>query len=49
MIRMADIDIAQLNRTAAQMRGRVIEMVAASGAAHLASAMSCLDILVAAY
>jgi transketolase len=46
---MADPDIPQLNRVAAQMRGRVIEMVAASGAAHLASALSCIDIVVAAY
>lgn len=46
---MADTDIASLNKIAAQMRGKVIEMVAASGAAHLASAMSCLDIVVAAY
>ncbi len=46
---MAETDIAELQKIAARMRGKVIEMVAASGAAHLASAMSCLDIVVAAY
>jgi transketolase len=46
---MADPDFAALQKIAAQLRGRVIEMVANSGAAHLASALSCIDILVAAY
>jgi len=46
---MADADIAALQKIAARLRGRVIAMVASSGAAHLASAMSCIDILVAAY
>lgn len=39
----------QLRLLAARMRGKIVEMSAASGAAHLASALSCIDILVAAY
>jgi transketolase len=42
-------DIEQLQRLAARLRGKVVEMSGASGAAHLASALSCIDILVAAY
>ncbi len=39
----------KLQLLAARLRGKVVEMSAASGAAHLASALSCIDILVAAY
>jgi len=42
-------DIPELQLLAAGLRGKVVEMSAASGAAHLASALSCIDILVAAY
>ncbi len=43
------VDNTSLQAIAAKIRGCVIEMVANSGAAHLASALSCVDILVAAY
>ena len=49
MTRLVNVDEASLPVIAAKIRGRVIEMVANSGAAHLASALSCVDILVAAY
>lgn len=42
-------DVAALKIRAAELRGRVIEMSYAAQAAHLASSLSCIDILVAAY
>jgi transketolase len=42
-------DAAALKRRAAQLRGKVIEMSHAAQAAHLASSLSCIDILTAAY
>ncbi|MEO1206524.1 MAG: transketolase [Pseudomonadota bacterium] len=42
-------DIDALNRTAAELRGRVILMSHKAKAAHLASCLSCCDILAAAY
>ncbi len=43
------IDIAALQQTARQIRGEVVAMSHRAGAAHLGSALSCIDILVAAY
>jgi len=43
------IDIAKLEQTARQIRGHVVAMSHRAGAAHLGSALSCIDILVAAY
>jgi transketolase len=42
-------DVAALVRQAARLRGKVIEMSAAAQAAHLASSLSCCDIVTAAY
>ena len=42
-------DIAALSSQAARLRGKVVEMSAKAQAAHLASALSCCDILSAAY
>ena len=41
-------DETALRKIAARLRGRVIEMSHAAQAAHLASALSCCDILAAA-
>jgi transketolase len=43
------IDAAALARRAAELRGKVIEMSHAAQAAHLASSLSCADIVTAAY
>ena len=43
------IDAAALSRRAAELRGKVIEMSHAAQAAHLASSLSCIDIVTAAY
>jgi transketolase len=43
------IDAAMLSRRAAELRGKVIEMSHAAQAAHLASSLSCADIVTAAY
>ncbi len=43
------VDEAALKWMAARLRGRVVEMSHAAQAAHLASALSCCDILAAAY
>ena len=40
---------AELRRIAAQIRAKLVEMSHASGAAHLGSSLSCVDILVTAY
>ncbi len=45
----ARADAAALKVTAAQLRGRIIAMSHAAQAAHLASSLSCADILTAAY
>lgn len=42
-------DTVDYNRTASEIRGRIVEMSHASRAAHLGSALSCVDILVALY
>jgi transketolase len=42
-------DKAELRAVAARLRGKVIEMSSAAGAAHLASCLSCCDVLAAAY
>ncbi len=42
-------NIADLKSQAARLRGKVIEMSHAAKAAHLASSLSCCDILTAAY
>jgi transketolase len=42
-------DTALLKRKAAELRGKVVEMSHAAGAAHLASCLSCCDVLAAAY
>src|ERR1700758_5388776 len=43
------IDAEALSRRAAQLRGKVIEMSHAAQAAHLASSLSCADVVTAAY
>ena len=43
------VDAAALKLTAAQLRGRIIAMSHAAQAAHLASSLSCADVLTAAY
>ena len=43
------VDAAALKHTAAQLRGRIIAMSHAAQAAHLASSLSCADVLTAAY
>jgi transketolase len=43
------VDAARLKLTAAQLRGRIIAMSHAAQAAHLASSLSCADVLTAAY
>jgi transketolase len=47
--RTTRVDVAALRATAAQLRGRIIDMSHAAQAAHLASSLSCADILTAAY
>lgn len=42
-------DVAALKRQAAELRGEVIGMSHKTGSAHLASCLSCIDILTAAY
>jgi transketolase len=44
-----DRPIDELERTARKLRGRIIEMSHKSGAAHLGSALSCVELLLAAY
>ena len=45
----AGIDAGDLGRRAAELRGKIIEMSHAAQAAHLASSLSCADIVTAAY
>lgn len=42
-------DVGALQRQAAELRGQVIWMSHKAGAAHLASCLSCIDVLTAAY
>jgi transketolase len=42
-------DVVALRRRAAELRGKVVEMSHAAQAAHLASSLSCCDIVAAAY
>ena len=42
-------DVAMLQKQAARLRGKVIEMSHAAQAAHLASSLSCCDVVTAAY
>jgi transketolase len=44
-----EIDITELQATARRIRGKLVEMSHRSGAPHLGSGLSCVDILVAAY
>ena len=43
------MDIFELNKLARQIRAKAVQMSHAARAAHLASSLSCVDILVAAY
>jgi transketolase len=43
------IDLKEMNQLSRRVRGRLVELSNAGKTAHLASAMSCVDILVAAY
>src|SRR5438270_8675331 len=45
----AQPDVEALRAQAARLRGKIIEMSHAAQAAHLASSLSCADILTAAY
>jgi transketolase len=47
--RRAPVDIAALDRTAALLRGRIIETSGRAGVPHLGSCLSCVDILTALY
>src|SRR6266849_10654998 len=46
---VTQVDAGALKLRAAQLRGKIIDMSHAAQAAHLASSLSCADILVAAY
>ncbi len=46
---VASADIPRLENIARQLRGQIIEMSHRTGSAHVGSALSCVDILVAAY
>jgi transketolase len=48
-IRSPSLDIAALKTQAAKLRGKVVEMSHKAQAAHLASSLSCCDIVTAAY
>src|SRR6202008_978237 len=45
----APVDAGALKLQAARLRGKIIEMSHAAQAAHLASSLSCADVLTAAY
>lgn len=49
MVRDSILDVAALKVAAARLRGKVIEMSHRAQTAHLASSLSCCDIVVAAY
>ncbi len=42
-------DISSLEKTARRIRAQLVKMSHDTGAAHLGSALSCVDILVVAY
>ncbi len=44
-----NVDISELESVARRIRGKLVEMSHRSGAAHLGSSLSCVDILVALY
>src|SRR5262245_12953121 len=44
-----DVDLADLDRMARRIRGKVIELSHKAGTPHLGSSLSCVDILVAAF
>jgi transketolase len=46
---LSEDELAKLEGIARRLRGNVVEMSHRSGAPHLGSALSCIDILVAAY
>jgi len=46
---MSDIQVTELEAIARRVRGRLVEMSHKARAPHLGSALSCVDILVAAY
>jgi transketolase len=46
---VTQVDAGALKARAAQLRGKIIDMSHAAQAAHLASSLSCADVLVAAY
>jgi transketolase len=48
-VRTTHPDAGALQNRAAELRGKVVEMSHAAQAAHLASSLSCADILAAAY
>jgi transketolase len=48
-VRSTPPDISVLKKHAARLRGKVVEMSYAAQAAHLASSLSCCDIITAAY
>jgi transketolase len=48
-VRSTPPDISVLKKHAARLRGKVVEMSHAAQAAHLASSLSCCDIITAAY
>jgi transketolase len=45
----ATVDLEALDRVAREIRARVVEMSYRAGTPHLGSALSCIDVLVAAY
>ena len=45
----SNLDLDMLRRKAAELRGQVVVMSNKAKAAHLASCMSCCDVLAAAY
>ena len=49
VVRTNRADAGALKRRAAELRGKVIEMSHAAQAAHLASSLSCADIVTVAY
>lgn len=46
---MAHCDLSELEKIARRVRGKVVEMSHKAGTPHLGSALSCIDIVVAAY
>ncbi|PKN95961.1 MAG: transketolase, partial [Chloroflexi bacterium HGW-Chloroflexi-5] len=46
---MTSLSIDQLDQTAREIRGMLVEMSHRTGGAHLGSALSCVDIMVALF